>query len=283
MPLPVSNRVSWDAVRVATLNALSGRPVCLKLLVACILVTENNVIASEGYNGPPPGSPHCSDIGCAKEIGKDCRGCHAEVNAIINCHGAPRKLLLGGTAYVSLFPCNWCAKALVQSGIKRVVYLEEYLKETIKDGIVTKTPEPGAMDCFIENGVKVEKWNQSTKKTDIIYDPNSYMNQPIPSNFAIYVEKWESSKELMDKYSRMGFHFDQSIYTVQYHKPGPRVVLDSLSNEPFKKLLDEVMNKGIDRIFVTGKFVDGVLTSFSPAELLEQITKAINQALADAK
>jgi dCMP deaminase len=46
--------------------------------------------------------------------------CHAELNAILNCNTD----LHGCTLYVTLFPCNECAKAIIQSGIRRVVYLE---------------------------------------------------------------------------------------------------------------------------------------------------------------
>ena len=89
---------------------------------ACI-VDENNIILSTGYNGFPKG---CSD----DEFPWDRTGeetkypfvVHAELNAILNCGG---KDLRGATIYVALFPCNECAKAIIQSGIKEVVYLSD--------------------------------------------------------------------------------------------------------------------------------------------------------------
>jgi len=272
----MSNRASWDRVRIETLNALSDRTVCLRHKVACILVTPGNVVASEGYNGPPPRSPHCDEIGCAKANGDDCRGCHAEINAIINCHGAPRTLLENGTAYVSLFPCNQCAKSLVQAGIKRVVYLEEYLREVVINGVTTKTPELGAMGCFKENGVKVERWNQSTKKTDIIYNPSDPENQSIPPHFEIYIEKWDSPNDLMDKYSKMGFRFNSKPISEKTHYNISS--LNELGN-----LRREVSVMGTDKFLFKSTFTDSAILKMSPADLLQLITKTINQALADAK
>ena len=89
---------------------------------ACI-VSSDNIIISTGYNGFPYG---CSD----DEYPWDREGTetkypyvvHAELNAILNSKG---RSLEGAKIYVSLFPCNECAKALIQSGIKEVIYLSD--------------------------------------------------------------------------------------------------------------------------------------------------------------
>ena len=96
---------------------------------ACI-VNENNKIMSVGYNGFPIG---CSD----DEFPWDREGdpydtkypyvCHAELNAILNNDGAS---LQGCRIYVALFPCNECAKAIIQCGIKEVVYLSDKYNNT---------------------------------------------------------------------------------------------------------------------------------------------------------
>ena len=97
---------------------------------ACI-VNNNNRIMSMGYNGFPAG---CSDDEFPWErIGNDYDTkypyvCHAELNAILNCRGAN---LEGSRIYVALFPCNECAKAIIQSGIKEVVYLSDKYAETM--------------------------------------------------------------------------------------------------------------------------------------------------------
>lgn len=97
---------------------------------ACIVSGENscygsNVIISTGYNGFPIG---CSDDeypwereGSNNET-KYPFVVHAELNAILNAHG---KSLLGTKIYVALFPCNECAKAIIQAGIKEVIYLSD--------------------------------------------------------------------------------------------------------------------------------------------------------------
>ena len=94
---------------------------------ACI-VDENNVILSTGYNGFPVG---CSDdeFPWARE-GEQTKYpyvVHAELNAILNASG---KSLRGAKIYVALFPCNECAKAIIQSGIKEVVYLSDKYADT---------------------------------------------------------------------------------------------------------------------------------------------------------
>lgn len=89
---------------------------------ACI-VSKSNKILSVGYNGMPLG---CSDddFPWAREGNpmdtKYPYVCHAEMNAILNYTGVDMK---GSTVYVTLFPCNECTKALIQSGITEVIYL----------------------------------------------------------------------------------------------------------------------------------------------------------------
>ena len=97
---------------------------------ACIVSGENscygsNVIISTGYNGFPIG---CSDDeypwereGSSNET-KYPFVVHSDLNAILNAHG---KSLLGTKIYVALFPCNECAKAIIQAGIKEVIYLSD--------------------------------------------------------------------------------------------------------------------------------------------------------------
>lgn len=93
---------------------------------ACIV--RDNKILSLGYNGMP--------IGCDDDImpwgreGNELETkymyvCHSELNAILNAG----KDLHGSTMYVTLFPCNECAKAIIQSGIKRIVYLDDKYRD----------------------------------------------------------------------------------------------------------------------------------------------------------
>ena len=97
---------------------------------ACIVDSKNNRILSVGYNGFPFG---CSD----DDFPWDREGetlctkypyvVHAELNAILNNRGVS---LEGSKIYTALFPCNECAKAIIQSGIREVVYLSDKYAET---------------------------------------------------------------------------------------------------------------------------------------------------------
>ncbi len=75
--------------------------------------------------------PHCLDIGCAREgvpsgeRSELCRGAHAEQNAI-NFAARYGISIEGATVYTTHLPCSWCAKSIVNAGIKRVVYLHDY-------------------------------------------------------------------------------------------------------------------------------------------------------------
>ncbi len=97
---------------------------------ACI-VNDDNRIMSVGYNGLPRG---CSDdeFPWERKGAKDSETkypyvCHAELNAILNAGGNSLK---GCRIYVALFPCNECAKAIIQCGIKEVIYISDKYKDT---------------------------------------------------------------------------------------------------------------------------------------------------------
>lgn len=91
--------------------------------VGTCIVSGDNKILSLGYNGMPLG---CSDdeFPWAREGNpldtKYLFVCHAELNAILNYSGTNIK---GAKVYTTLFPCNECTKALIQSGIKEIIYL----------------------------------------------------------------------------------------------------------------------------------------------------------------
>lgn len=91
---------------------------------ACI-VNDKNKIVGAGYNGLPIGC-NDDDFPWAKEGGfldtKYPYICHAELNAILNNIGMDLK---GCKIYTALFPCNECAKAIIQSGIAEVIYLSD--------------------------------------------------------------------------------------------------------------------------------------------------------------
>ncbi len=116
--------ISWDEyfMGIALLSAQRSKDNHTQ--VGACIVDENNKILSLGYNGMPIG---CDDDnmpwereGSAVDT-KYLYVCHAELNAILN----SKISLHGATLYVTLFPCNECAKAIIQSGIREVVYLSD--------------------------------------------------------------------------------------------------------------------------------------------------------------
>ena len=124
-----SDYISWDEyfMGVAVLSAKRSKDPSTQV-GACIVDRENHIL-STGYNGFPCG---CSDDEFPWERDGDyCETkypfvVHAELNAILNAQG---KSLVGSKIYISLFPCNECAKAIIQSGIKEVIYLSDKYAE----------------------------------------------------------------------------------------------------------------------------------------------------------
>lgn len=121
------NYLSWDEFFMGIAKLASGRSKDPNTQVGACIVDDNNRILSIGYNGTPNGfDDSCfpwNRDGSKLEV-KYTYVCHAELNAILNYHGA-RHDLVGSTIYVDLFPCNECAKAIIQSGIKEVIYLSD--------------------------------------------------------------------------------------------------------------------------------------------------------------
>ncbi len=122
--------ISWDEyfMGVALLSSFRSKDPNTK--VGACIVDEDKKIVGVGYNGFPTG---CQDdeLPWAREGSfletKYPYVCHAELNAILNSNFN----LKGCRIYVALFPCNECAKAIIQSGIKEVVYLEDKYKDEV--------------------------------------------------------------------------------------------------------------------------------------------------------
>ena len=123
------NTLTWDEyfMGLAHLSALRSKDPSTQ--VGAAIIDENHRVVSVGYNGFPKG---CSDdeFPWSRSGGvlnsKYAFVVHAELNAILN---SPRSVS-GCTIYVSLFPCNECAKAIIQSGIKRIVYESDKYADT---------------------------------------------------------------------------------------------------------------------------------------------------------
>ena len=115
--------ISWDEYFMGIAMLAARRSKDPNTQVGACIVSPDNIIISTGYNGMPKG---CSD----DEYPWDREGeatkypyvVHAELNAILNASGRD---LRGSRLYVALFPCNECAKAIIQAGIRSVIFLSD--------------------------------------------------------------------------------------------------------------------------------------------------------------
>ena len=145
--------ISWDEyfMGVAMLSAMRSNDPNTQV-VACIVSQEHKIL-SMGYNGFPTG---CSDDEFTWEReGEDNKyfySTHSELNAILNYRGGS---LEGASIYVTLFPCNECAKAIIQSGIREVVYDSDKYEKT--PGVIA------SKKMLTSAGVKLRKYEHSNR------------------------------------------------------------------------------------------------------------------------
>jgi dCMP deaminase len=125
--------ISWDEYFMGVSLLAADRSKDPSTQVGACIVSDDNRILSTGYNGFPQG---CSDDEFPwnrdHSLGETKYNfvVHAELNAILNAGG---KSLVGSRIFVSLFPCHECAKAIIQSGVKEVVYLSDKYNGTVSD------------------------------------------------------------------------------------------------------------------------------------------------------
>ena len=126
------NYLTWDEyfMAIAKLSAMRSKDPSTQ--VGACIVDKNNRILSIGYNGAPNG--YSDDIFPWDREGNELETkypyvVHAERNAILNYRGS-RKDFEGAKIYVDLFPCNECAKEIIQAGISEVIYLSDKYANT---------------------------------------------------------------------------------------------------------------------------------------------------------
>lgn len=151
--------ISWDEyfMGIALLSAMRSKDENTQV-GACIVNSENKIL-SLGYNGMP--------IGCADSVMPWRRNgapldtkymyvCHAELNAILN---SPFGSLKGSRIYSTLFPCNECAKAIIQSGISEIIYMSDKYADSDSDLAAKK--------MFDMVGIKYRKYNPTGREIKI--------------------------------------------------------------------------------------------------------------------
>ena len=160
------NTLTWDEyfMGLAHLSALRSKDPNTQ--VGAAIIDENHRVVSVGYNGFPKG---CSDdeFPWSRSGGvlnsKYAFVVHAELNAILN---SPRSVS-GCTIYVSLFPCNECAKAIIQAGIKRIVYESDKYADTETTIASKKMLQAAGIELVqLENTIKVSV--EKVKNTEMV-------------------------------------------------------------------------------------------------------------------
>lgn len=154
--------ISWDEYFMGVALLSSMRSKDPNTQVGACIVNADNRIVSVGYNGFPRG---CSDeefpwsrSGENQNDTKYPFVCHAELNAILNSNGRSIK---DSRIYVALFPCNECAKAIIQAGISEVIYISDKYSGTDNCRASRRMLEAA--------GVKLTQF-ESSKKIEIDFD-----------------------------------------------------------------------------------------------------------------
>ena len=113
---------SWDSLYMAMAFLMDIRSKDPNTRVGAVIVSNDNRILSAGYNGAPNGFEDELETKYPYVV-------HSERNAVLNFRGNMRELQ-GAKLYVSLFPCNECAKEIIQVGIKEVIYISDKYADT---------------------------------------------------------------------------------------------------------------------------------------------------------
>jgi len=126
-------RPSWDDYFMSIAKIVATRSTCDRLRAGAVLV-KNNRIISTGYNGAPPGMPHCDGpAGHKMEEGHCIRTVHAEENCVLQAAALGGVSTVGSTIYTTYAPCYHCFKKLAVGGVKRIVAGAIYRDPSIRD------------------------------------------------------------------------------------------------------------------------------------------------------
>lgn len=123
-------RENWHDFYLELTKQIATRSTCIKRKVGAIIVSDKRIL-STGYNGAPSRIEHCTETTCLRknvnsgEQLDNCVATHAEANAIANAarHGVSIK---DASLYCTTKPCLPCYKLLINAGIKKIYYIEDY-------------------------------------------------------------------------------------------------------------------------------------------------------------
>ncbi|WP_282630310.1 deoxycytidylate deaminase [Empedobacter sedimenti] len=121
MSLNTEKQLRYDKAYLRMAYEWANLSYCQRKKVGAIIV-KNRMIISDGYNGTPSGfENNCED----EEGNTKWHVLHAEANAILKCATSTQSAE-GATLYITLSPCKDCSKLILQAGIKRIVYIQQY-------------------------------------------------------------------------------------------------------------------------------------------------------------
>lgn len=153
------NYLSWEEYFMGLAILSSERSKDPSTQVGACIVDQNNKIVSVGYNGAPIGFDDDKDMKWERNGSfidtKYAYVCHSELNAILN----SKMKVDGCKIFVTLFPCNECAKTIIQSGIKEVIYLSDKYNGTDENKVAKK--------MFDVCGIKYREYKKRNKEVKI--------------------------------------------------------------------------------------------------------------------
>lgn len=124
-------RLTWEEYFMTVCLDIAKRSSCLSRQVGAVIIKDKRILAT-GYNGSPQGIETCYDKNyCIRKESKsgenldNCFAVHAEMNAILQCAKVGTSCE-NATIYVTTFPCVNCMKAIINSGINKIIYLGDY-------------------------------------------------------------------------------------------------------------------------------------------------------------
>ena len=145
------SRIDWDTYFMEMAKLVSQRSGCMRRRVGAVIVNKSNRVLATGYNSAPIGIQECCDKGyCLRKNSSqgenlgECMAVHSEMNAILQCskYGISCE---DAIIYVTTFPCIHCMKAIINAGIKEIVFLEDY-------------NAPLSKQLAIQSGIKIRKY-----------------------------------------------------------------------------------------------------------------------------
>lgn len=145
-------RPSWDDYFMAIARIIATRGTCDRLYTGSVLVKNKRIIAT-GYNGSPPGFPHCDEAGHLLEEGHCVRTIHGEHNPLLQAARQGGTSIEGATMYTKYSPCVHCTKYIIACGIKRVVI-----------GKIYRAPQ--VVDMLKEAGIEVVIYQENPQWTE---------------------------------------------------------------------------------------------------------------------